>query len=404
VTSTSALLPTYARADLAFERGEGVWLETREGERYLDFGAGIAVNVLGHAHPHLVEALTEQAKKVWHTSNLVRMPEGERLAQRLVDNTFADFVFFGNSGAEANEAAIKIARKHHAANGQPERYRVISFEGAFHGRTLATLAAGGQQKYIEGFGPKVEGFDQVPAEDLDALKKAITPETAALMVEPVQGEGGVRLLSPGFLRALRSLCDEHGLMLIFDEIQTGVGRTGKLFAYEWSGIAPDIMSVAKGIGGGFPMGACLATAEAAKGMTAGTHGSTFGGNPLAMAVGNAVLDVVLSPGFLERVEKMGLLMKQRLAELKDRHPAVIAEIRGTGLLLGLRTVVPNTDVVAAARAEKLFVLTAGDNVVRLAPPLIVTEADVAEAVERLDRACTAVERELSSVAVSGAAG
>jgi acetylornithine/N-succinyldiaminopimelate aminotransferase len=404
VTSTSALLPTYARADLAFERGEGVWLETREGERYLDFGAGIAVNVLGHAHPHLVEALTEQAKKVWHTSNLVRMPEGERLAQRLVDNTFADFVFFGNSGAEANEAAIKIARKHHAANGQPERYRVISFEGAFHGRTLATLAAGGQQKYIEGFGPKVEGFDQVPAEDLDALKKAITPETAALMVEPVQGEGGVRLLSPGFLRALRALCDEHGLMLIFDEIQTGVGRTGKLFAYEWSGIAPDIMSVAKGIGGGFPMGACLATAEAAKGMTAGTHGSTFGGNPLAMAVGNAVLDVVLSPGFLERVEKMGLLMKQRLAELKDRHPAVIAEIRGTGLLLGLRTVVPNTDVVAAARAEKLFVLTAGDNVVRLAPPLIVTEADVAEAVERLDRACTAVERELSSVAVSGAAG
>jgi acetylornithine/N-succinyldiaminopimelate aminotransferase len=405
VTATSALLPTYARADLAFERGEGVWLETREGERYLDFGAGIAVNVLGHAHPHLVAALTAQANKVWHTSNLVRMPEGERLAQRLVDNTFADFVFFGNSGAEANEAAIKIARKHHAANGQPERYRIVSFEGAFHGRTLATLAAGGQQKYIEGFGPKVEGFDQVPVEDLEALKKAIGPETAAVMVEPIQGEGGVRPLTPGFLRALRALCDEHGLMLIFDEIQTGVGRTGKLFAYEWSGIQPDIMAVAKGIGGGFPMGACLATAEAAKGMTAGTHGSTFGGNPLAMAVGNAVLDVVLGPGFLERVERMGLVFKQRLAELKDRHPAVIAEIRGSGLLLGLRTLVPNTDVVAAARDEKLFILTAGDNVVRLAPPLIVTEADVAEAIERLDRACTAVERHLAAgAAKAGAAG
>ena len=405
MTATSALLPTYARADLAFERGEGVWLETREGERYLDFGAGIAVNVLGHAHPHLVAALTAQANKVWHTSNLVRMPEGERLAQRLVDNTFADFVFFGNSGAEANEAAIKIARKHHAANGQPEPYRIVSFEGAFHGRTLATLAAGGQQKYIEGFGPKVEGFDQVPVEDLEALKKAIGPETAAVIVEPIQGEGGVRLLSPGFLRALRALCDEHGLMLIFDEIQTGVGRTGKLFAYEWSGITPDIMSVAKGIGGGFPMGACLATAEAAKGMTAGTHGSTFGGNPLAMAVGNAVLDVVLGPGFLERVERMGLVFKQRLAELKDRHPAVIAEIRGSGLLLGLRTLVPNTDVVAAARDEKLFILTAGDNVVRLAPPLIVTEADVGEAIERLDRACTAVERDLAAgAAKAGAAG
>ena len=404
MTATSALLPTYARADLAFERGEGVWLETREGERYLDFGAGIAVNVLGHAHPHLVAALTAQANKVWHTSNLVRMPEGERLAQRLVDNTFADFVFFGNSGAEANEAAIKIARKHHAANGQPERYRIVSFEGAFHGRTLATLAAGGQQKYIEGFGPKVEGFDQVPPEDLDALKAAIGPETAAVIVEPIQGEGGVRPLTPGFLRALRALCDEHGLMLIFDEIQTGVGRTGKLFAYEWSGIQPDIMAVAKGIGGGFPMGACLATAEAAKGMTAGTHGSTFGGNPLAMAVGNAVLDVVLGPGFLERVERMGLVFKQRLAELKDRHPAVIAEIRGTGLLLGLRTLVPNTDVVAAARDEKLFILTAGDNVVRLAPPLIVTEADVAEAIERLDRACTAVERDLAAGAKAGGAG
>jgi acetylornithine/N-succinyldiaminopimelate aminotransferase len=403
VTSASALLPTYVRADLAFEKGEGVWLETRSGERYLDFNSGIAVNALGHAHPHLVEALTAQAQKVWHVSNLIQIPEGERLAKRLAENTFADVVFFGNSGAEANEAAIKIARKYHAANGQPERFRIVTFEGAFHGRTLATLAAGGQQKYLEGFGPKAEGFDQVPAEDLDALRSAITPDTAALMVEPVQGEGGVRLLSPAFIRGLRALCDEHGMLLIFDEIQTGVGRTGKLFAYEWSGIAPDIMSVAKGIGGGFPMGACLATAEAAKGMTAGTHGSTFGGNPLAMAVGNAVLDVVLAPGFLAHVEQMGLLMKQRLAELKDRHPAVIAEIRGTGLLMGLRTIVPNTDVVAAARAEKLLVITAGDNVVRLAPPLVATEAEIGEAIARLDRACTAVGRELAGVA-RGAAG
>ena len=398
-----ALMNNYGPPSLALVRGAGATVTDEDGRSYVDLHGGIAVNVLGHAHPHLVEALTAQAQKVWHVSNLIQIPEGERLAKRLVEKTFADVVFFGNSGAEANEAAIKIARKYHAANGEPERFRIVTFEGAFHGRTLATLAAGGQQKYLEGFGPKVEGFDQVPAEDLDALKAAIGPETAALMVEPVQGEGGVRLLSPAFIRALRALCDEHGLMLIFDEIQTGVGRTGKLFAYEWSGISPDIMSVAKGIGGGFPMGACLATAEAAKGMTAGTHGSTFGGNPLAMAVGNAVLDVVLGPGFLERVERMGLLMKQRLAELKDRHPAVISEIRGTGLLLGLRTNVPNTEVVAAARAEKLLVITAGDNVVRLAPPLIVDEGDVGEAVARLDRACMAIERELQGVAARGAA-
>ena len=404
VSSTSALLPTYPRADVAFERGEGAWLTARGGERYLDFGAGIAVNVLGHAHPHLVAALTEQAQKVWHTSNLFQIPEGERLARRLTEATFADVVFFSNSGAEANEAAIKIARKYHAANGEPERFRIVTFEGAFHGRTLATLAAGGQQKYIEGFGPKVEGFDQVPAEDLEAVKAAITPETAALMVEPIQGEGGLRLLSPSYLRALRALCDEHGLMLIFDEIQTGVGRTGKLFAYEWTGIAPHIMSVAKGIGGGFPMGACLATAEAAKGMTIGTHGSTFGGNPLAMAVGNAVLDVVLADGFLERVERLGLVLKQRLAELKDRHPAVIAEIRGTGLMLGLRTIVPNTELVAAARAERLLTIAAGDNVVRLLPPLIVSEAEIGEAVERLDRACAALEAELAGAGAQGAAG
>jgi acetylornithine/N-succinyldiaminopimelate aminotransferase len=400
---TSPLLQTYARADISFERGEGPWLIGRDGERYLDFGAGIAVNALGHAHPHLVKTLTEQAAKLWHTSNLFQIPDGERLARRLVENTFADVVFFSNSGAEANEAAIKMARKYHAANGHPERFRIITFEGAFHGRTLATIAAGGQAKYLEGFGPKVEGFDQVPFDDLDALKAAIVPETAALLIEPIQGESGIRPAPNPFIRELRNLCDEHGLLLIFDEIQTGVGRTGKLFAHEWMGVTPDIMSIAKGIGGGFPMGACLATAEAAKGMTVGTHGTTFGGNPLAMAVGNAVLDVILEPGFLERVERMGLLLKQRLAELKDRHPGVIAEVRGQGLMIGLRTQVPNTEFIAAARAQKIILIGAGDNVARMLPPLIVTDADIAEAMNRLDAACAAIEAELKSTAQRGAA-
>jgi acetylornithine/N-succinyldiaminopimelate aminotransferase len=399
----SPLLPTYARADVSFERGEGPWLVSRDGERYLDFGAGIAVNVLGHAHPHLVQALTEQAGKVWHTSNLYRIPEGERLAQRLVDNTFADVVFFSNSGAEANEAAIKMARKFHAANGQPERFRIVTFEGAFHGRTLATIAAGGQKKYLEGFGPKVEGFDQVPFGDIPALKQAIVPETAAIMIEPIQGEGGIRPVPTLFMRELRALCEEHGLLLIFDEIQTGVGRTGKLFAYEWMGLAPDIMAIAKGIGGGFPMGACLATAEAAKGMTVGTHGTTFGGNPLAMAVGNAVLDVVLAPGFLRRVEQMGLLLKQRLAELKDRHPAIIADVRGQGLMVGIKTYVLNTDFIDAARDEKLILIGAGDNVARMLPPLIITEAEIGEAMNRIDAACTRLEAELQAMAKRGAA-
>jgi len=399
---TSPLLPTYARAELSFEKGEGAWLYGRDGERYLDFGAGIAVNALGHAHPHLVQALTEQATKVWHTSNLFRIPEGERLAKRLVENTFADVVFFSNSGAEANEAAIKMARKHHAANGHPERFRIVTFEGAFHGRTLATIAAGGQAKYLEGFGPKVEGFDQVPVEDIEALKAVIGPETAALMIEPIQGEGGVRTVSNAFLRELRSLCDKHGLLLIFDEIQTGVGRTGKLFAYEWTGVTPDIMSVAKGIGGGFPMGACLATSDAARGMTVGTHGTTFGGNPLAMAVGNAVLDVILEPGFLKEVERKALLLKQRLAELKDRHPSVIADVRGQGLMMGLRTVVPNTEFVTAARAPKLLLIGAGDNVVRLLPPLIIGDAEISDAVNRIDAACLAIEAEQKSTAQLGA--
>jgi acetylornithine/N-succinyldiaminopimelate aminotransferase len=399
----SPLLPIYARADVAFERGEGAWLMTREGERYLDFGGGVAVNSLGHAHPHLVEALTEQARKVWHTSNLYRIPAGERLAERLIDKTFAEKVFFCNSGAEALEASIKMTRRYHYSKGRPERFRIITFEGAFHGRTLATIAAGGQPKYLEGFGPKVEGFDQVPFDDDKALQAAIGPETAGILIEPIQGEGGVRLVANQRLRALRQLCDERGLLLIVDEVQTGVGRTGKFFAHEWSGMAPDIMAIAKGIGGGFPMGACLATAEAASGMTVGVHGTTFGGNPLAMAVGNAVLDVVLEPGFFEHVERMSLLLKQRLAELKDRHPAVIAEIRGQGLLLGLRLNVPNTEFVNAALAQKLLTIGAGDNVVRLLPPLIVADAEIGEAVDRLDRACAVIEDEMRAIAQRGAA-
>jgi len=392
--SQSVLVPTYARAPVAFERGEGPWAITADGTRYLDFGAGIAVNALGHAHPHLVKTLTEQAGKIWHTSNLYGAPDGERLARRLCEATFAERVFFTNSGAEANECAIKMARKYHAAKGHPERYRIITFEGAFHGRTLATIAAGGQQKYIDGFGPKVDGFDQVPFDDEKALRAAITPETAALMIEPIQGEGGLRSVPARFLKLLRELCDEQGLMLIFDEIQTGVGRTGKFFAHEQYGVAPDIMSIAKGIGGGFPMGACLATEEAASGMTLGTHGTTFGGNPLAMAVGNAVLDVVLAPGFIENVGQIALRLKQSLAELKDKHPEVISEIRGEGLMLGLKLHTLNTDFVNEARAHGLLVVGAGDNVVRLLPPLIITEADVAEAVSRLDKAASAVEATL----------
>lgn len=389
--SSSALLPTYARADVAFERGEGPWAISTAGERYLDFGAGIAVNVLGHAHPHLVKALTDQASKIWHTSNLYTMPEGERLARRLCEATFAERVFFTNSGAEANECAIKMARKYHAAKGSPEKFRIITFEGAFHGRTLATIAAGGQAKYIEGFGPKVDGFDQVPFNDPEALKAAIGPETAALMIEPLQGEGGIRLVPAAFLRHLREICDTHGLLLIYDEIQTGVGRTGSLFAYEQTDVAPDIMAIAKGIGGGFPMGACLATGDAASGMTAGTHGTTFGGNPLAMAVGNAVLDVVLAPGFIENVRKTALLLRQRLAELQDKHPTVIAEIRGEGLMLGLKLHTLNTEFVSEARMAGLLVVGAGDNVVRLLPPLNIGAPEVKEAFERLDRAASAVE-------------
>lgn len=385
---SSHLLPTYARIDLAFERGEGAWLIATTGERYLDFTSGVAVNALGHAHPHMVKALTEQAQKLWHVSNLYRIPEGERLASRLCALTFADTVFFQNSGAEALECAIKMARKYQSASGKPERFRIVTFEGAFHGRTLATIAATGNKKYLEGFGPPMPGFDQVPFADLEAVKKAIGPETAAILIEPVMGEGGVRVVPHNFLRALRKLCDDHGLLLMFDEVQTGIGRTGDLFAYEHTGVTPDIMAIAKALGGGFPIGACLATTEAAKGMTTGTHGSTFGGNQLAMAAGNAVLDVVTADGFLDRVKKNSLLLKQRLAELKDRHAAVIAEVRGEGLLMGLRMVPPASEMVDELRAEKMITVAAGDNVVRLLPPLIINEAEISEAIARIDRACT----------------
>ncbi len=396
-------MPTYASADLAFERGEGAWLTSTDGKQYLDFSGGVAVNALGHAHPVLVKALTDQAQKVWHVSNLFRIPEAERLAARLVEASFADTVFFSNSGAEAMEGAIKTARKYHAVSGNPERTRIIAFESAFHGRTLATLSAAGAKKYLDGFGEPLAGFDHVAYGDLEAAKKAITKETAAILVEPVQGESGVRVPPPSFLRGLRELCDQHGLLLVLDEVQTGMGRTGKLFAYEWAGIEPDVLGTAKGIGGGFPLGATLATAEAAKGMTAGTHGSTFGGNPLATAVGNAVLDVILAPGFLEHVRESGLRIKQRLAELKDRHPSVIAEIRGEGLLIGIRCVAPQADVIVAAREEGLLTAAAGENVVRLLPPLIIGETEIAEAIKKLDAACTRVAAAQKAAAPGAAA-
>jgi len=393
-----SVLPTYNRADVAFVRGEGAYLFAEDGRRYLDFGAGVAVNAFGHANPKLIAALNEQANRLWHTSNLYRVPGQETLSKRLVDNTFADTVFFTNSGAEACECAFKMARRYHYVSGRPERFHIITFKGAFHGRTMAGIAAGGQEKYLEGFGPKVEGFDQVPPNDLKALEAAITPATAALMIEPIQGEGGLTPILPEFLRALRRICDEHGLLLIFDEIQCGVGRTGKLFAYEWLGVEPDIMCVAKGIGGGFPLGACLATAEAAKGMTAGTHGSTYGGNPLGMAIGNAALDLVLAPGFLAHVESVGNYLRQQLAGLIAEHPSVFEELRGQGLMLGLKLRVPNTDFVTAARKQGLLIVGAGENVVRLLPPLIVTEDQVRDAVKLLSATAAEFEAQKKTVA------
>lgn len=390
MAETAPLYDTYMRAPLRFERGEGVWLITESGERYLDFAAGVAVNSLGHAHPHLVAELKAQADKVWHLSNLYEVPGQEKLSKRLTEATFADKVFFTNSGAEALECAIKTARRYQFAKGHPEKFHIITFEGAFHGRTIATIAAGGQEKYIEGFGPKAPGFDQVAFGDLDAVRAAVTDATGAILVEPVQGEGGIRPATNEFLRGLREICDEHGLLLVLDEVQSGVGRTGKLFAHEWAGIRPDIMAVAKGIGGGFPLGACLATAEAASGMKAGTHGSTYGGNPLAMAVGNAVLDIVLADGFLEHVRDIALVFRQGLASLKDRFPDIIEDIRGEGLMLGIKAAVPQADLLQAIRAEHLLGVPAGDNVIRLLPPLIVTAEEARDGLARLERAAERV--------------
>ncbi len=382
----SALMPNYARADLAFERGEGAWLWTVDGRRFLDFGSGIATASLGHGNQHLADAIAEQAHKVMHVSNLYRIPGAERLAQRLVDASFADSVFFCNSGAEANEAMIKMIRKTMAEAGKPERFRIICFEGAFHGRTLATLAATGNAKYLAGFGPVVEGFDHVPFNNMNAVRNAIGPGTAGIMVEPIQGEGGVRPADMQFLRDLRAVCDEYGLVLGMDEVQSGMGRTGKLFAHEWAGIVPDVMSLAKGIAGGFPLGAVLAKEFVAKNMVPGTHGSTFGGNPLACAAGNAALDVILAPGFLEEVDRKGRKLRAALDKIARDYPSVFADARGMGLLLGMKCVLPQGEVQAACVAEGLLAITAGDNVLRLAPPLVVTDADLDAAVAMLDRA------------------
>jgi acetylornithine/N-succinyldiaminopimelate aminotransferase len=393
---STAVMGTYGRQNIVFSRGEGCWLIAENGDRYLDFGSGVAVNALGHAHPALVAAIKAQADKLWHTSNLYRVEGQETVAEKLTRLTFAERVFFCNSGAEACEGAIKVARRYHYVCGRPERQRIITFRGAFHGRTLATLAAAGNEKYLEGFGPEAQGFDHVDVGDVAALEAAIGPETAAIMLEPIQGEGGVRGFSLDDLRAIRELCDQHGLLLVLDEVQTGIGRTGKLFAHEWADITPDVMAVAKGLGGGFPVGAILATAEAAKGMTPGTHGSTFGGNPLAMAVASTVLDIVSEPDFLEAVRDKALHLKQGLAGLKDQHADVVEEIRGAGLLTGLKLKdhVSPQDVVKAAAGEKLLIVGAGDNCVRVLPPLIASDKEIAEAVQLLSRALARVAREV----------
>ena len=385
-------MPVYSRTAVEFERGEGAYLFDTEGRRYLDFTAGIAVNALGHAHPYLVEKLGEQAQKLWHTSNLYRVPGQEALAQRLTENSFADTVFFTNSGVEAWECGVKTIRKYHSANGNPERFRIITIEGAFHGRTMTAIAAAKSEKMVKGFGPLIDGFDQVPFGNLNELRAAITPETAAINIEPIIGEGGIKVSSGDYLRALREIADEFGLLLFFDEIQCGMGRTGKMFFHEWHDVKPDVMCIAKALGGGFPVGACLATEKAASGMTYGTHGSTFGGNPLAMAVGNAVLDVMLKPGFLEQVDKVARLLHRRLGELAQRHSKVLAEVRGAGLMIGLKcqAEVQNGDLIGALLERNMLAVSAADNVVRLLPPLIIDESHVSEAVGILDEACAAL--------------
>ncbi|PYF09269.1 acetylornithine/N-succinyldiaminopimelate aminotransferase [Rhodobacter viridis] len=389
----ASVLPTYTRAPLAFVRGEGSWLWTEDGSRYLDLGAGIAVNALGHAAPELVATLTEQAGKLWHVSNLYRIPEQERLADMLVANTFADTVFFTNSGTEACELAVKMVRKYFYEKGQPERSDILTFSGAFHGRSSAAIAAAGTEKMVKGFGPLLPGFKHLPWGDLEAVKAAVTDTTAAILIEPIQGEGGIRPAPEGFLKALREICDATGTLLVFDEVQCGVARTGRLFAHEWAGVTPDVMMVAKGIGGGFPLGAVLATANAASGMTAGTHGSTYGGNPLGCAIGAKMIEIVTAPGFLEEVSRKAGFLRQRLEGLVAAHPDIFEEVRGQGLMLGLRCKLPPGDVVKAAYAQNLLTVPAADNVLRLLPALTITEDDMAEAVRRLEAAATALEQQ-----------
>jgi acetylornithine/N-succinyldiaminopimelate aminotransferase len=380
----SPILPTYNRAPIAFVSGAGSWLTASDGGRYLDLGAGIAVNALGHAHPALIAALTEQAGQLWHVSNLYRIPQQEHLAQMLVDLTFADKVFFTNSGTEAAELAIKMARKYHYDRGAAHRTQIITIEGAFHGRSTAAIAAAGSEKMVKGFGPLMPGFTQIPWGDHDALRAAITDETCAVMLEPLQGEGGIRQVPDHCLKGLRDICDSTGTLLILDEVQCGMGRTGRLFAHEWAGIAPDIMMVAKGIGGGFPLGAVLATDMAASGMVAGTHGSTYGGNPLGCAVGAAVLQIIADDAFLAEVTRKSALLAQGLAGLVARHPHVFAQLRGHGLMLGLKCALPNTDVVKAAYSKALLTVPAADNVVRLLPALNISDEDIQAALDRLD--------------------
>jgi acetylornithine/N-succinyldiaminopimelate aminotransferase len=393
----SALYGTYARSELAFERGEGMRLFAQDGTEYLDFHAGVAVNALGHADPHLVATLKSAAEKVWHTANTFTIPEQERLAQRLVDATFADAVFFTNSGAEAIECAIKTARRYFWDKGETDRYEIIAFTGSFHGRTLGAIAAGGNPSYLEGFGPPAPGFKHATPGDLASVKALIGPRTCGILIEPVQGEGGVTAMSNEFMQGLRALCDEHGLLLILDEIQCGFGRTGLFFAHEWSGITPDIVAVAKAIGGGFPLGACLARGEIARAMVPGTHGSTYGGNPLACTVGNAVLDRMLAPGFLEHVNSMGQRLTWHLQQLAQRFPQFVVETRGRGLLAGIKITPPAKDFVTRLRDEhKLLTIAAGDNVLRLLPPLIVSETDIEEAMARIAAAFTAIEAETAT--------
>ncbi len=383
----SAVLPTYARADLAFTDGQGSWLTATDGRRYLDLGAGIAVNALGHAHPALVEVLTQQAARLWHVSNVYRIPEQERLAAMLVDRTFADTVFFTNSGTEAAELAIKMVRRHWWAKGEA-RDEIVAFQGAFHGRSTGAIAAAGSEKMVAGFGPLMPGFRQVPWGDHEALRAAVTDRTAAVLIEPVQGEGGIRVVPDPCLKGLRDLCDQTGALLVFDEVQCGMGRTGRLFAHEWAGVAPDIMMVAKGIGGGFPLGCVLATEAAGAAMTAGTHGSTYGGNPLACAVGAKVVEIVSDPAFLAEVARKGARLRQGLEGLVASHPGVFAGVRGEGLMLGLKCRMPPAQVVQAGRAAGVLTVAASDEVVRLVPALNIPDADIDEALRRLDAAAS----------------